>query len=192
MTSTAPNDGNPGKGLDPELAARLLAVRSRDGAAQGLRERIKRERRFLVPALALALLAWPNFGMAKVDGRSMEPTYHTGDTLYLLKSYRYFSPVKIGDVVVIRMKHTEISGEAIVKRIVFVQNAAGDAPWPREIRTTHGFLPSRMLFSSYVTKQEVVPPRGIMVMGDNMQNSMDSRDFGPVLGSEIDGKVINR
>ena len=178
--------------MGPDLATSLPDARSRAEASQSLQARILRERRVLIPLLLLSLLAWPNFGVAKVDGRSMEPTYHTGDTLYLLKSYRYFSPVKIGDVVIVHLRHGKSAGEVIVKRVVFVQNAAGNAPWPERIVTKFGELPARALFSTFVDKREAVPPKGVMVLGDNLLNSMDSRDFGPVLGSEIDGKVMNR
>jgi signal peptidase I len=181
------NDSTPA-----DLAERRQQAKSRAEGEARLRERVLRERRILIPVLLLVLLAWPNFGIAKVDGRSMEPTCHNGDTLMVLKTYRFFSPVKVGDVIVIHLRHGKISGESLVKRVVFVQNASGNAPWPQRIPTPGTFIPSVDIFTRYAAGYDRVPPNEVIVMGDNYENSMDSRDFGPVMMSEIAGKVLNR
>jgi signal peptidase I len=74
--------------------------------------------------------------MAKVQGQSMSPRYTTGDSLVVLKTFRLFTPVKVGDIVIIKLKHGRYKGEEIVKRVVFVQNEKGDAPWPKYIRNS--------------------------------------------------------
>ncbi len=155
-----------------------------------LRRRIWRERSVLIPLLGAALLARLCLGVVKVDGRSMEPTYHTGDTLYVLKSYRYLSPLKPGDIVVAHLEHGRISGESIVKRVVFVQNATGNAPWPQGIPGPNHNAAFNEVFSLYVNGALTAPPNSIIVLGDNYDNSMDSRDFGPLSTDEIVGKVI--
>jgi len=38
----------------------------------------------------------------------------------------------------------------------------------------------------------VVPPGHVFVMGDNRENSLDSRSFGPVPVSSIEGKAVFR
>jgi type IV secretory pathway protease TraF len=35
-------------------------------------------------------------------------------------------------------------------------------------------------------------PNGIYVMGDNINHSEDSRDYGPVTASDVYGKVLGR
>lgn len=177
--------------LDPELEKRLAEVRVQKERRIRLRDRIKKERRILFPCLTIAALAHFSLGTARVDGRSMEPTLHTGDTLYVWKSYHYFTKIKPGDLVLVKMQHSHIAGEEIVKRVVFVQNASGNAPWPTMISTPQGIMSSRLLFMPYIDGRYTVPANQIMVLGDNYENSMDSRDFGPIRLDEIDGKVIN-
>jgi signal peptidase I len=178
--------------VDPHLEVRLAEVRRAEEKRKSLAARIKQERRVLLPVLGLCLLALPNFRMAKVQGLSMYPTYVTGDSLVLLKTFRFFNPVKVGDIVVIHLKHGKTKGEEIVKRVVFIQNEQGNAPWPDYVSNGHKRIPTDYWFPEYRAGKEVVPPGSVMVMGDNTFNSMDSRDFGPVSDNEIEGKVINR
>lgn len=177
--------------LDPELQKRLQWVQDEEDRRLSRARQVLRERRVLLPVLAVTVLAFPNFRVAKVQGHSMEPTFHTGDTLYLLKTYHTFSPLKVGDVVIIKRKHGNATGEEIVKRIVFMQNAQGNAPWPRLLETGRGPVPADVWFPQYTGGAATVPAGGIIVMGDNIMNSMDSRDFGPVNEYEIVGKVLN-
>lgn len=153
---------------------------------------IARERRVLFPVLAASLVLLPNFGRAKVVGRSMEPALHTGDSLVLLKSYRLFSPLKPGDMIVVRKKEGRLEGEEIVKRIAFIQNAEGNAPWPETVQTSRGPIPTKFLFPRETLGFVKVPPHGIYVVGDNLPVSVDSRDgdVGAVDESEIVGKVV--
>jgi len=177
--------------LDPELERRLATVRDEDARRADLAARIRKERRVLLPILGLAVLAFPNFKFGKVQGHSMEPTYHTGDTLVILKTYRSLSPIHVGDIVVVKLKHGATAGEEIVKRVVFMQNHQGTATLPTYLPTGRGQVPSEPWFPQYSPGGMRVPADGILVMGDNTLNSMDSRDFGPVYDYEIEGKVLN-
>jgi signal peptidase I len=178
--------------LDPALESRLDDIRATEERRNKLAVRIRNERRVLLPVLGLCLLAFPNFRMAKVQGQSMSPRYTTGDTLVLLKTFRVFTPVKVGDIVVIHLKHGKNEGEEIVKRVIFVQNEKGNAPWPQYIHNSTGRpVPADYWFSEYTSGEKVVPVGSVMVMGDNVMNSLDSRDFGPVFDHEIEGKVLN-
>lgn len=180
--------------IDPELKARLREVEEERQRKESLRARIAKERRVLFPILGVALLCLPNFGRAKVVGHSMEPLLSPGDTLVLLKTYRLFSPLKPGDVVVIRKKRGRLEGEDLVKRIVFIQNETGDAPWPQTIKNARGVYATSRLFPREALGYEKVPARHAYVLGDNVWNSTDSRDadIGAISQDEIIGKVINR
>ena len=174
-----------------DLARRREQARQAELKAADHRRRVLHARIVLLPILALALMAWPNFGIAKVLGHSMEPRYEPGDTLVLLRTYKLFSPVKPGDVVVIKLRHGSEEGEQIVKRVMFVQNATGNALWPKYLPAGRGDVPALDWFPGEVTGRNPVPANSMIVMGDNIMNSMDSRDFGPVFQSEIIGKVLN-
>jgi signal peptidase I len=180
--------------VDPELQRRLTLVRDEEDKKRRLREQIMRERRFLIPVLVFVLLMFPNFGRAQVVGKSMEPQYEEGDALVVLKTFRIFAPLKIGDVVVIRKKTGKYKGEDLVKRVAFIQNEAGNAPLPKSVPLSRGEVLFHHLFPTVVQGFERVPARQVLVVGDNLDVSVDSRDsdIGPVADNEIEAKVLNR
>ena len=96
---------------------------------------------------------------------------------------------------IIHLKHGKNKGEEIVKRVIFVQNEKGNAPWPQYIQNSRtkisGPIRADAWFPEYTSGGETVPVGSVMVMGDNTFNSMDSRDFGPIADYEIEGKVLN-
>lgn len=153
-------------------------------------ERLKHvERLILLPILVLAAGAFFSVGRADVVGQSMFPTLKSGQRLVILKAWRSFSSLKEGDIVVIGAREGKASRDLeVVKRIVFLQNATGTRPWPAQITTPTGTYLTEALFKDSLVNRST--PRGIYVLGDNINNSTDSRDFGAVYASEILGKVI--
>lgn len=180
--------------IDAELVARLDAVKAEQQRRDRLHAQIWKERRILLPMLAAVLLCLPNFRVVKVKGRSMEPALRDGDSLVVLKSWRWFSPLHPGDLIVF-----EKDGQELVKRIVFVQNAEGTAAWPKRLETSRGALPVGPEYFrggiegiDRVPGQPGSPQRSVYVLGDNYRVSNDSRDFGPIPQESILGKVIKR
>lgn len=168
-----------------------MANDSPDPSARQQRlERLKRlERLILLPILATVALVFFSFGRAAVVGQSMFPTLKSGQRLILLKAWRLFSPLKVGDIVVIGPREGKAArDQEVVKRIIFIQDATGALPWPERITTPTGTYSPALLFRDSSVKLNV--PKGIYVLGDNINNSTDSRDFGAVYESEILGKVI--
>ncbi|MBC7806136.1 MAG: signal peptidase I [Akkermansiaceae bacterium] len=175
----------------PETLARLQAYHVQEAKQNSIRKWQRIERMILLPILLAVFVGLFNFKMGQVQGRSMAPTYETGDKLLLLKSYKTFSPVKVGDIVVIKLSDGKYKGEEWVKRVVFVQNDKGTAKWQPEIRTSKR-VSLEAWFPDYFAGERQVPANHIMVMGDNFMNSVDSRDeeIGAIAPSEVEGKVI--
>jgi signal peptidase I len=182
------------RSTDADMHAHLDAIREQESRKARLRERIKKERRILLPLLAFVVLLVPNFGRVKVVGDSMKPQFHSGDSLMILKTFRTFSPLKPGDIVVVAKKEGETAGQELIKRVVFIQNAEGNAKWPESVETSRGPLPMRFFFPQEVMGIAKIPANYICVMGDNFEISSDSRDpeIGPIAPSEIVGKVLMR
>jgi len=189
----SPNNPNRNTSVLPGTPATLQSYRPEEARADKIRRWQRIERMILLPVLLLAIVGVFNLKVGQVEGRSMSPTYETGDKLLLLRSYKTFSPVKVGDTIVVKLDHGKYKGEQWVKRVVFIQNAQGTAQWNNEIRTPKGRVHLNYWFAPYMSGRKTVPPNAIMVMGDNYYNSTDSRDpeIGAISPGEIEGKVIN-
>lgn len=130
---------------------------------------------------------------AVVSGPSMEQTYHNGNSLIIDKFFYRFNGLKRYDVVVFR----DDNGKILIKRIIAL---------PEEtIRIDNNgniYINDKILQEEYGT--EAILDAGIaiqkfqlaekeyFVLGDNRNNSRDSRVFGPIKEEQIIGKVILR
>lgn len=139
---------------------------------------------------ALLLLFVMIFRIVVVSGESMLPTLHEGDYLVILSSSIYRNP-KQGDVVVIS-KDAYDSGKPLVKRVVAVGGQKVDIrdgvvyvdEKPVKGEYTHG--------SREIELPIIVPEGKLFVLGDNRDNSMDSRsnEIGMIDEREVLGKVL--
>jgi signal peptidase I len=153
-------------------------------------ERLKHiERLILLPLLLLTVGAFFSLGRVVVVGKSMQPTFNPGQRVTILKTWKLFSPLKEGDIVVIGTRDGKKNrDEDVIKRIAFIQNASGNRPWPESIQTPTGTYPTALLFNDERVARNA--RGGVYVLGDNTNNSTDSRDFGAIYESEIIGKVL--
>lgn len=131
-----------------------------------------------------------------IPSTSMAPTLEVGDRLMVYKLAFSIGDVEKGDLVVFsrpsRLPDSPIND--FVKRVVALEG--------EKVEVTDGDLyidGSRVdepyLESSTVTNdfEEVEVPDGhVFVMGDNRQNSRDSRDFGPIQEELLVGEVFLR
>lgn len=120
----------------------------------------------------------------KVDGSSMVPTLHDGDILILKK---YDQDFKRFDVVVINYQDTRL-----VKRIIGLPGES------ISYRNNHLFINGKKIdLKDYGFDTEdldlselgynKIPDDCYFVLGDNRDNSKDSRYFGPVKKEDIIG-----
>ncbi|WEW61028.1 hypothetical protein PRK78_006517 [Emydomyces testavorans] len=110
------------------------------------------------------------------SGPSMYPTIHfKGDYLLISKYYKYGRGIEVGDIVT--FKHPSYLMMA-AKRVV---GMAGDYVLVDPEDRGGG-----------LAKMIQVPEGHIMVVGDNLPWSRDSRDFGPLPMGLVTGKVIGK
>lgn len=130
------------------------------------------------------------FDVVKVSGSSMLPTYEDGDMVFVKKSgysiQRY-------DVIVVTGSENGFS-KNYIKRVI---GLPGDV---LQIRDGYVYVNGEQLEDVVNVKIEnpgaaehEILIDGYFVLGDNRNDSMDSRneDFGVISNSEIFGKVIN-
>jgi len=141
----------------------------------------------IVGGLSIGMLI-TNFVVCKVtvDGISMNPTYNTGDTLIVS---RLATPER-GDIVTFKK-----GNKSYIKRIIAIP---GDTI---AIQNSKVFLNGDIIEEDYINEKDfeggsiessafTLEDEEYFVMGDNRNNSIDSRNFGVVNKDEIIGTKL--
>lgn len=135
------------------------------------------------------------FRIIVVSGPSMKMTLLDGDYLLLVSNLTYREP-KAGDVVVVS-KESYDRGKPIVKRVVATEGQIVDMDFENGIVYVDG-LPLKEDYINTPTNldegaifPQIVEENCVFVMGDNRNNSKDSRslEIGQVDKREVLGKV---
>jgi signal peptidase I len=144
----------------------------------------------LAAAVIIALgLRFFVFEFIRVDGPSMQPTLYTDEYVFMEKVTFWFRHPERGDIVICSFPK---SNQSYVKRVICVP---GD-----KVKVADGVLyingvPDHEYFSGVYDKnmaELIVPENSVMVMGDNRNQSRDSRDpgVGPIPYNYIIGKAV--
>jgi signal peptidase I len=146
---------------------------------------------FLAAAVLLGLLAirlWVVEPVA-VESDSMAPTLQPGSVVFVVKPGPALSGVHAGDLVVFK---SPADGTPVIKRVVAaggqrleVQDAVlyvDSAP------VNEPFVDLATVDGTYYPRTDV-PAGTVFVMGDNREESIDSRDYGPIPLESIEGLV---
>ncbi len=137
------------------------------------------------------------FRVVSVSGPSMNPTLLSGDRVIL--NSLFFTPSN-GDIVVITQPNSH-DNEPLIKRVIAVEGQTIDIDAFHDTVTVDGVV----LNENYILEEEIqragdheypltVPKGKVFVMGDNRNDSFDSRSEGLGLVDEdyIMGKAIFR
>jgi signal peptidase I len=131
-----------------------------------------------------------------IPSGSMLPTLRIGDYLLVNKVLYFFRPIRRGDIIVFKFPQDETRD--FIKRVI---GLPGDT---LEIRGRQVFIDGKPLHEPYAVYQEpllpgspepyhlgpiVIPPGHLFVMGDNRDNSLDSRSWGLLQESKVVGEA---
>jgi signal peptidase I len=130
-----------------------------------------------------------------VVGTSMVPTLQDSDKMVV--SNLFYNP-KQGDIII--FKKTEFKDEALVKRVIATEGQTIDIDFSKGIVYVDGVAMDEPYIAELTQNRidfdgaQVVPAGCVFVMGDNRNNSSDSRDsrIGMVDKRLIIGKVLLR
>ncbi len=170
---------------------------------------VKELREWVVAILAAVLIALFVrefvFTLVNVKGASMEPSLHENDRLYVNRLF--YKPEK-GDVVIFRPASDP--NRPYVKRViatagdtvyidfrtgdVYVNDEIIDEPYIKEkTKTMEGYI-SNLIKKDRYSKDDpiLIQPGYVWCMGDNRNNSLDSRQLGPIPEDEIIGGAVFR
>lgn len=131
------------------------------------------------------------FDVVLISGASMEPTFQSGDVVISEKVTKKIGDYEIGDIVIVDVDEDLINDKKIIKRIVGLE---GDV-----ISVSQGYLyrNGKLVKEEYIKEeieidfdQVTVPEGHVFIMGDNRNNSTDSRIIGPIKKENISGIVM--
>ena len=143
--------------------------------------------------LALVLFMAINFLTARirVDGSSMEPNFHDGDYVIVNRMAYRLGDIQRGDVIV--FPYPLEPEDDYIKRVIGL---------PGDRVAIYGgavYVNGQPLIEPYIAEQPrsdlaefIVPESYVYVMGDNRNESSDSRSWGPLKIDEIIGRAIFR
>lgn len=149
----------------------------------------------MIAALVVVFIVQP----VKVEGTSMLPRLHDGERIFVNKliyydEYRWAPKVERGDIVV--FWYPDDPSKSYIKRVV---GLPGDTVEVRDgvVRINGAELDEKYLdpkfnLSSRSQPPVLVRPNYYFVMGDNRDNSFDSRTWGLVPKKYIYGKALFR
>lgn len=149
----------------------------------------------MIAALVLVFVVQP----VKVEGTSMLPRLHDGERIFVNKliyydEYRWAPRIERGDIVVFWFP--DDPSKSYIKRVI---GLPGDTVEMHEgVVRVNGrdlderYLDSRLNLTHRTTTPVYVRPNYYFVMGDNRDNSSDSRIWGLVPKKYIYGKALFR
>lgn len=126
------------------------------------------------------------YGIGVVNGQDMYPSIKDGDVVLY---YRINDSYQIGDVVIFSKKSQYIS------RIVAKAGDVVDITDTGELIINGNVQQEEIYFATFKESENdffphTVSPNSVFVLGDYRTMSKDSRAFGDVKISDIDGKII--
>jgi len=124
----------------------------------------------------------------RVDGTSMEPTLVHGEFILVNRMSYVFGEFEHGDIVIFH--HPAGIEEDLVKRVIGI---SGDTV---QVRNNQVFVNGLMLNEPYISQAPAysgewfVPEGYLFVLGDNRNNSNDSKDWGLLPIENVVGKAV--
>lgn len=159
-----------------------------------IKEFIKDSIKYILTIIAVLFVIVYVVSVQQIVGPSMSPTLKSGDIVLLNKFEYRFLKIKRNQVVVLNYKETKY----MVKRIIglpgekieykdntlYINDKPYNEPFIKDVFTED--------FSLKDLGYEIIPKDKYLVLGDNRENSTDSRNFGLVSKKDIIGKTIIR
>lgn len=146
----------------------------------------------IIASIILSNIIFSNFIFANVIGPSMEPSLNDKDLVLIFKNAYIRTTPKFLDIVAIKSKNK--NNPPIIKRIIATPNDK------LEIKDSTVFINGHTISEPYIKETManhsnlsiVIPKNNYFVMGDNRNNSIDSRDSSIELisSNEVIGKAV--
>ncbi len=148
---------------------------------------------FICLALLIIVYITSPYRIIVVQGISMSPTFKNKQIL-VAKSINNYQDIKINDILV-----CELEDNTIVKRVKFLEHQiiyyyidSNTSEIKLIDKNTYQYLSTPPIIRNKSLIQKVIVPKdSIYLLGDNLNNSDDSRRFGAIPFNNIKYKVIH-
>lgn len=162
----------------------------------GIKEFLKDSFKIIISVVIFLIIVVYIFSITQVVGNSMNPTLQNKE-LFVVNKLKYrISKVERGDIISLEYADTKY----LIKRVI---GMPGDKVY---IKDNKVYINDKVLEEDYIPKDyqyndfdlktsfgyETIPENMYFVLGDNRENSKDSREIGLVKKEEIIGKIAWR
>lgn len=159
----------------------------------GIKEFLKDSFKIIISVVIFLVIVVYIFSITQVVGNSMNPTLQNKELFIVNKLQYRVSEVKRGDIISLEYADTKY----LIKRVI---GMPGDKVY---IKNSKVYINDKLLEESYIPKDyqysdfdlkasfgyDTIPENMYFVLGDNRENSKDSREIGLVKKEEIIGKI---
>ena len=160
---------------------------------------VKRYQHFVLRLLLLILVIWVLFfkivGLTHMPSEDMYPRVDAGD---LVLFYRMDTDVKAQDIIVLEKTTPDSAGEEelFISRVIAAAGDTVEIDGSRLLVNGNAMIESNIFYPTQAYDEYTQYPVTLgsdecFVLGDCREGASDSRYFGPVKKSEIQGTVIS-
>ena len=147
--------------------------------------------KYVLTAVVVIFIIMYVVTVQQVVGPSMSQTLNSQDIVLLSRSHYRFFDMKRFDIIAFEYEDTKY----LIKRVI---GLPGDKV---EYRNNNLYINNKIVEEEFITNQqtkdfslitlgyETIPKGKYLVLGDNRENSLDSRNFGLIDEEDILGKV---
>ena len=144
--------------------------------------------RSLIILVVLFFCLWP----VRLQGISMSPTLNNGDLIFISRIFAQIGHYDTGDIVVFDVNYNG-NIKKMIKRVVATEGDHIVLLETGEIQVNGKILKEKYsLGRTHGIVDMVVPEGYLFLLGDNRENSMDSRQIGAISKENIKGKAVVR
>lgn len=125
-----------------------------------------------------------------IPSGSMKPTLTIGDKIIVNKLGNYFSDPERGEVIVFR--YPLDTSQDFIKRVVGlpgeIVEIRDQIVYINGEPIDEGYLPQDLVYPDF--KPLLIPDNNYFMLGDNRDNSQDSRVWGPISRNLVKGRAV--
>ena len=149
--------------------------------------------KYIIVIILVLILAIYVISLSQVVGNSMSPNYNDGDVVFVSKIHYKISTIQRNDIISFKKEDTRylikrvigLPGEIIEYKdnTLYIDGVGYDELYLDKSTKTNNFSLNDLGYTK-------IPDDMYLVLGDNREDSYDSRDFGLIKKSDIIGKCI--